>query len=144
MRGLKVLAGFAMLALSPGCANAESGISFFGDPQAVSFAMDRGGGWEAVRAHEGAFDSSTYDYPLTPGETVRVRASAGGAEVVLPVSAQDDIAFGMVASIASEDPTAMCMGCGVPASAPVDPAAPDGERLWLYKTFNGISAPIHF
>ena len=133
-----------MLMLATGCAHAESGISFLGDPQAVSFAMDRGEGWEAVRAHEGAFDSRTYDYSLSPGETVRVRASAGKAEVVLPVTAEDDIAFGMVASIASEDPTAMCMGCGTPASAPIDPAAPDGDRLWLYETFNGISAPIMF
>ena len=139
-----MLRGLAVVALASGCAHAESGISFLGDPQAVSFAMDRGGGWEAVRAHEGTFDSRTYDYPLTPGETVRVRASAGGAEVILPVTAEDDVAFGMVASISAEDPTAMCMGCGVPASAPVDPAAPDGERLWLYETFNGISAPIMF
>ena len=144
MRGLKGALGVAMLMVATGCAHAESGISFLGDPQTVSFAMDRGEGWEAVRAHEGAFDSRTYDYPLTPGETVRVRVTAGGAEVVLPVTAEDDIAFGMVASIASEDPTAMCMGCGVPASAPVDPATPDGERLWLYVTFNGISAPIMF
>ena len=157
MRHAPLLAAFASLALAGGaaCATAqEAGISFLdgaqGDPaRTIAFAMDRGEWWEDVAAHDGPFDSRSYDYRLTPGETVRVRArtaGAGGADVsvIVPVRVEDDIAYALVASVAASDPTHMCMGCGRPASTPLDPAKPDAERLWLYETFNGISSPIMF
>ena len=142
VRGLKVLAGVA--ALAGACAFVDTGVSFLGDPQRISFAMDRGDGWEDVVVHEGEFDSRSYDYRLWPGETVRVRAMAGEAAVELDVTAEADMAYAMVASISADNPTHLCFGCGVPNRVPIDPAAPEGERLWLYETFNGISAPIMF
>ena len=144
VRGLKVLGGFAALALAGACAFVDTGVSFLGDPQRISFAMDRGDGWEDVAVHEGDFDSRTYDYRLWPGETVRVRAVAGETAVEREVKAKADRAYAMVASISAEDPTHLCFGCGVPVSVPIDPDSPEGERLWLYETFNGISAPIVF
>ena len=145
MRGLTPRVAMAAAALlASGCARAESGISFLGDPEVIAFAIDRGEGWETVAVHEGPFDSSTYDYPLEPGETVQVVAGAGDTAVELAVTAEDDIAYAVVATVGVEDPTAMCMGCGAPVSEPLDPDDPDGERLWLYETFNGISSPIMF
>ena len=144
MRGSRALTGIAALALAGACAFVDTGVSFLADPQRIVFAMNRGDGWEDVAVHEGDFDSQTYDYRLWPGETVRIRAMAGEVAVEMPVTAEADMAYAMVASISADDPTAMCFGCGVPVSAPIDRESPNGERLWLYETFNGISAPIHF
>ena len=138
-------------------AQEPAGISFIAaasDPEArpgnqMQFSLDRGDGWEQVSAHEGPFDTRSFDYPLEPGGTVQVRAAlpvADGREVslTLPVTVEADRAYGIVAIVSAQDPTAMCMGCGTPVSAALDAGDPAGTRLWLYETFNGISAPIMF
>ena len=111
--------------------------------------MDRGEGFAPVRLSQPPLDSRSFDYALPAGSEVRVRAFAKGSagqrvSVETPVRIEADIAYTMVAHIGPENPTNMCMGCGRPVSTPLEAAEPDGPRLWLYQTFNGISEPIIF
>lgn len=89
----------------------------------------------------------TYDLALVPGRAVTVRAELRRGSMVLArvsrrIAPEADIAYEVHASTGPDDPTALCVGCGEVASAPVDPARPDGARLWLYTAFNGISRPL--
>ena len=152
----RLCAAAAVLSATSCTAQEPAGITFLAgsweagaETRQIDFALDRGDGWQDVEAHGFPYDSRSFDYPLDPGTTVQVRAAtitADGSrvEVSLPVSVEEDIAYGLYAIVSPQDPTAQCMGCGTPVSAALDPARPDGKRLWLYETYNGISAPIIF
>lgn len=156
---VRLLPSLAILGAAA-CANVaagEAGISFLGPSslaaqERIAFSADRGSGWQAMPVHAGPQDQGKdgrlYDVRLSPGTRLKVEARLvrgaaviGRVEQSIPI--EGDRRYFAHAEVQADDPTIGCMGCSDAVSAPI--AGESGaRRLWLYWSFNGISAPIIF